>query len=52
MNSNKARELILELDQWELDDVEFYDHFSDYDFEGDDYVCSRCNGAGCTKCDE
>ena len=24
---------------------------SDHDYEGDDYVCSRCNGAGCTACE-
>lgn len=25
---------------------------SDHDFETDEYDCSRCNGAGCTKCEE
>ena len=25
---------------------------SDHDYETEDYVCSRCNGAGCTKCEE
>ena len=25
---------------------------SDDDYEGDNYVCSRCDGGGCTKCEE
>lgn len=25
---------------------------SDYDYETKDYECSRCNGAGCTSCEE
>ena len=25
---------------------------SDHDYEGDDYMCSRCDGAGCTACEE
>jgi hypothetical protein len=25
---------------------------SDDDYEDDNHVCSRCNGAGCTKCEE
>ncbi len=25
---------------------------SDYDYETSDYLCSRCNGAGCTVCEE
>jgi hypothetical protein len=25
---------------------------SDDDYATDDYVCTRCNGAGCTKCEE
>jgi hypothetical protein len=24
---------------------------SDYDYETDEYECSRCNGAGCTRCE-
>jgi len=24
---------------------------SDYDFEGDDFVCSTCNGGGCMRCE-
>lgn len=26
--------------------------YSEYDYETADYVCTRCNGAGCTKCEE
>lgn len=37
---------------FEHDENDENDYFSDYDFETDDYVCSRCNGAGCTKCEE
>lgn len=25
---------------------------SEYDYETEDYLCTRCNGAGCTKCEE
>lgn len=25
---------------------------SDYDYETEEYVCIRCNGAGCSKCEE
>ena len=25
---------------------------SEYDYEGSEYVCIRCNGAGCTKCED
>lgn len=25
---------------------------SEYDYEDDNHVCSRCNGAGCTRCEE
>lgn len=52
MNSNKCKQLIIELEQWDCEEVEAHDYFSDHDFEGEDYVCSRCNGAGCTKCEE
>ena len=24
---------------------------SEYDYEGDDYVCTTCNGGGCTRCE-
>lgn len=24
---------------------------SDHDYEGEDHDCSRCNGAGCAKCE-
>lgn len=24
----------------------------DDDYEGPDYLCSRCNGGGCTKCED
>jgi hypothetical protein len=25
---------------------------SDHDYETEEYDCIRCNGAGCTKCEE
>ena len=25
---------------------------SEYDYETGEYDCTRCNGAGCTKCEE
>ena len=24
---------------------------SDHDYNGDEYICSACNGAGCNKCE-
>ena len=27
-------------------------HSSEHDHEGEDFVCSTCNGAGCFRCEE
>lgn len=39
-----------DFDLWE--DEDGHDLTSDHDYETEEYVCSRCNGAGCTKCEE
>jgi hypothetical protein len=35
-------------------DCKYCDAFlsSEDDYQTKDYICSRCNGAGCTKCEE
>ena len=27
-------------------------HSSEYDYETEEYSCTRCNGAGCVRCEE